>query len=73
MGENFKSRKDFISGTDFKSGEDFRSRENFKLRDSKTTEDKPKKGRNVPPAPVNMKMISLKERGLCSELYKRAS
>ena len=45
----------------------------FKLRDSKTTEEKPKKGRNVPPAPVNMKMISLKERGLCLELCKRTS
>ena len=45
----------------------------FKLRDSKTTEEKPKKERNVPPAPLNMKMISLKERGLCSELCKRAS
>ena len=43
----------------------------FKLRDSKTTEEKPKKERNVPPAPVNMKMISLKERGLCLELCKR--
>ena len=42
----------------------------FKLRDSKTTEEKPKKERNVPPAPVNMKMISLKEHRLCSELCK---
>ena len=73
MGEDFKSRKDSISGKDFKSREDFRSRENFKLRDSKTTEEKQRKGRNAPPAPVNMRMISLKERGLCSELYKRAS
>ena len=32
-----------------------------------------KKRRNGSPAPVNMRMTSLKERGLCSELYKRAS